>query len=120
MVAIHGNVAPEARKLTALRPANLKRRLNLEIQFVPQHQAAVNKLLAAQQDPTSAEYHKWITPKEYTQRFGPTAAEYNAVAKWIESQGFTVTGGSRGASNLRFTGTVAQAQNAFQTQIFNY
>jgi subtilase family serine protease len=120
MVAIHGNVAPEAQKLTALRSADAQKRLNLEIQFVPRDQAAVNKLLAAQQDPTSAEYHKWITPKEYTQRFGPTPAEYNAVAKWIESQGFTVTGGSRGASNLRFTGTVAQAQNAFQTQIFNY
>jgi subtilase family serine protease len=120
MVALHGNVAPEAQKLTALGPADAQKRLNLEVQFVPQDQAAVNKLLAAQQDRTSADYHKWLTPEEYTQRFGPTEAEYNAVTKWIESQGFTVTGGSRGASTLRFSGTVAQAQNAFQTQILNY
>ena len=37
MVAIHGNVAPEARKLTTLGSADTQKRLNLEIQFVPRN-----------------------------------------------------------------------------------
>ena len=120
MVAIHGNVAPEAQKLTALGAVATGKVLTLEIQFTPRNQDEVNRLLADQQDSSSPLYHKWITPKEYTKRFGPTEADYASVSKWITSNGFQITGGSRAESKIRFTGSVDQAQKAFATRIMNF
>ena len=33
-------------------------------------QKALDKLLADQQDPASPNYHKWLTPEQYADRFG--------------------------------------------------
>src|SRR5947209_423992 len=32
-------------------------------------QSELNRLLHAQQDPSSANYHKWLTPEQYASRF---------------------------------------------------
>src|SRR5580704_4637478 len=59
-------------------------------------------------------------PKEYTKRFGPSEADYASVSKWLTSNGFQITGGSRAESKIRFTGSVDQAQKAFATRIMNF
>src|ERR1700752_4368 len=85
MVAVKGNIAPEvqAQRLSALGATDPGKTLTLEIQFVPRNRTEVQKLLADQQDPSSPSYHKWLIPQGYTQRFGPTEADYNGVNKWL-------------------------------------
>ena len=38
-------------------------------------QADLDKLLVAQQTAGSANYHQWLTPEEYAQRFGVSDAD---------------------------------------------
>src|SRR5262249_6865207 len=44
--------------------------VTLELRQSPEQQAALEKLLAEQQDPSSPNYRRWITPDEYAARFG--------------------------------------------------
>ena len=77
-------------------------------------------MLAQLQDPASPNYHQWLTSAQFAARFDPTQADVDAVVHWLTGQGFTIVSSSSSARLIRFTGTVAQAQQAFHTTIYNY
>ena len=80
-------------------------------------QAALDKLLADQQNPRSANYHKWLTPEQYAARFGMSDADLAEVSAWLKSQGLSVDGYSRARTRIFFSGTAAQVESAFQTEL---
>src|SRR5438270_7509291 len=59
-------------------------------------QAELDNLLIEQQTPGSANYHRWLTPDEYAQRFGVSDDDLNKIAAWAEGQGLTVAAVARG------------------------
>jgi subtilase family serine protease len=81
---------------------------------------ALNKLLADQQNPHSASYHKWLTPEQYADRFGLSANDLKNLVDWLQSQGFTIVRTARARNWIAFSGTVDQVERTFQTQIHNY
>jgi hypothetical protein len=83
-------------------------------------QRALTKLLADQQTPHSASYHKWLTPEQYADRFGLSPNDVKKIADWLQSQGFTVVNTARGRNWIAFRGTAAQVENTFQTEIHNF
>jgi subtilase family serine protease len=80
-------------------------------------EAALNQLLIDLQDPSSSRYHQWLTPEQFGAQFGLSAPDLAKVTSWLASQGFTVTATGRGSNFITFSGTVAQAQQAFATTI---
>ena len=83
-------------------------------------QAALEQLLAEQQDPASSNYHKWLTPETYAERFGASAADLEKIAAWLRSEGFTVRYTARGRDFISFGGTAGQVQAALHTEIHRY
>ena len=53
--------------------------------------AEISRALAAIEDPNSPEYHHYLTPEEYAQRFGPSAAALATVERSLSDAGFRVT-----------------------------
>jgi subtilase family serine protease len=74
-------------------------------------QRALTKLLADQQNPSSASYHKWLTPEQYADRFGLSLGDVANLTAWLQSQGFSVVETARGRNWIVFTGTAAQVEN---------
>jgi subtilase family serine protease len=95
-------------------------RLQLVLERSPQQVAALTSLLAQQQDKSSANYHKWLTPEQFGQLFGPATADIETVIGWLEQHGFTVTNVSKGRTVIEFTGTAGLVRNAFHTEIHNF
>ena len=83
-------------------------------------EASLKALLLAQQDPTSPSYHHWLTPTQFGQQFGMTAADIAKASDWLQAQGFTVTWVSESNNAIGFSGSVASVEKAFQTQIHSY
>jgi hypothetical protein len=83
-------------------------------------QSDLNNLLAQQQDRSSPNYHKWLTPSQFADRFGMTQSDIASVTAWIESQGLTVTSIANSRSQISFDGTVAQIESLFNTEIHDY
>jgi subtilase family serine protease len=81
-------------------------------------QADLKSLLQAQQDPNSAQFHKWLTPAQFQQRFGRPAADVAAAQAWLKSQGFAIE--SSGSESVVFSGSVSQVESAFHTQMHHY
>lgn len=86
----------------------------------PAQQADLDKLLEEQQDPDSPNYHKWLTPEDYAARFGMSDADLAKVSAWLKSLGLTVNGFSRARTRVFFSGTAAQVENAFRTELHQY
>ncbi len=71
-------------------------------------------LLKAQHDPASPSFHKWLTPQQFGQRFGPDAATLGDVAASFTTQGLAVETHTR---SLHVTGTAAQVSKALGTSL---
>lgn len=83
-------------------------------------EADLQQLLQEQQDPSSPQYHQWLTPADFGERFGPSADDMAKITGWLQAQGFTVEKSSNGRQFLLFTGTSAQVESAFQTEMHRY
>jgi subtilase family serine protease len=83
-------------------------------------QAALDQLLQQQQDPSSPNFHKWLTPEQYADRFGLSPNDVEKVSVWLRSQGFTIVQVARGRDWIAFSGNAALVENAFHTEIHYY
>ena len=77
-------------------------------------------LVAEQQDPRSPRYQTWLSPDEYAARFGMSPADLAEVSAWLRAQGLSVGETSRSGNELYFSGTAAQIEDAFRTEIHRY
>src|ERR1700719_3497591 len=92
----------------------------LGLKRTPEQDAALATLLREQQDPTSANYHKWVTPQEFGARFGPSDHDVQAVTSWLQSHGFQGVEVSPSRTVIHFSGTAGQVHEAFRTAIHRY
>lgn len=86
----------------------------------PAQEKALQELLVQQQDRSSRNYHKWLTPAQYGERFGLSANDMSRITAWLKSQGFTIMSIAGGRNQVSFSGTAAQVESAFKTEIHSY
>ncbi|MGA7619787.1 protease pro-enzyme activation domain-containing protein [Candidatus Binatus sp.] len=120
MVSLPGGVPPQASQLlAAATPAPAGMPLRLRIYLNLSNPQAARQMIEDLQNPSSPNYHKWLKTGQFDQMFGPLQASYDAIASWLTSQGFSVTAVRHDRRDIEFTGTVAQADQAFQVQIMS-
>ncbi|MDI3253849.1 MAG: protease pro-enzyme activation domain-containing protein [Bacillota bacterium] len=95
-------------------------RLMLLLKHSSAQEIALKQFLSEVQDPSSPNYHKWLTPAQYGQRFGVSDADLNTVTAWLQSQGFTIDKVPQARNVVIFSGNVAQLEQAFHTSIHKY
>jgi subtilase family serine protease len=94
--------------------------MHLNIVLKLRDQAGLDAFLKDLYDPTSPIYRHFLTVPEFTERFGPTQADYDAVVRFAKANGFTVTGGSRDGMDVQIAGPVSAVESAFHTTINTY
>ena len=95
-------------------------RILLLLKRSDEQEAALQSLLESQQDISSANYHKWLSPEDFGKQFGPSDADIQSVTDWLTSQGFHEIRVAAGRGVMEFSGNAAQVRQAFLTQIQNY
>jgi hypothetical protein len=95
-------------------------RMMLVLRRSDAQQAALEQLLAAQQDPSSPQFHQWLTPASFGTRFGPSDQDVATVTDWLRSQGFSDIHLDNGRRIVEFSGTAGQVAAAFSTSIHHY
>jgi subtilase family serine protease len=120
---MRGNVTPRARaefdrgKADSALPMH-----GMKLVFRPTsaQQSDLDMLLRQQLDPGSANYHKWLTPEQYADRFGLNPADITRAAQWLRRQGFTQVMPARSRTWIAFGGSAAQVESAFCAPIHRY
>ncbi len=114
------NVAGRTKAATDLGDAPLDRRMDGVTLFFSRsaaQQTALDQLLVSQQTPGSPLYHHWLTPTQFGEQFGLSAADLAKVKSWLTAQGLSITFAPPSNSLVVVSGTVAQMQQAFGTSI---
>jgi hypothetical protein len=122
-VTLKGNVYPAARPQAdqGVAPAELQLdHMVLLLQRSNVQQAVLEKFLDDQQNVHSPSFHEWLTPAAFGEQFGVAPEDINTISQWLRSHGFTVESVSKGRTFITFSGSNAQLQAAFHTQIHRY
>ncbi len=123
LVRLPGNTHPLARPEfdRGAAAASLPyERMMLVLKTAPERGYALDDLLAQQQDRSSPNYHKWLSPEEFGARFGASDADIQTIKAWLASHGFSIDTVAKGRNLIEFSGTAAQVQDAFHTAIHRY
>jgi kumamolisin len=99
-------------------PAEQTMRLDLVLPL--RDPAGLKSFLAEVYNPKSASFRQFLTPAQFTARFGPTAEQYEEVTRFATSHGLTVTGGSRDGMEVQVKGPVAAVETAFHVNMRTY
>jgi len=94
--------------------------MNLDLVLPLSNQAGLDAFLQDIYNPASPNFHHYVTPAEFTERFGPTQANYDALVNFVKESGFEVVGGSRDGMELQVKGTISVIESAFHIKMTNY
>jgi len=84
------------------------------------NQDALNNFLKELYDPSNSSYRKFLTVEQFTEKFGPTQEDYDAVIRFAKANGFQVVGTSRNRVNIDIKGSVASIEKAFHLTLGVY
>ncbi|MBI5589090.1 MAG: S8/S53 family peptidase [Deltaproteobacteria bacterium] len=80
----------------------------------------LDDLLSRLYDPDDPLYGQYLTPQEFTDKFGPTQADYDAVADYATGLGFAITGIHPNRTLLDVSGSAATVNAAFGLHLQRY
>jgi subtilase family serine protease len=76
--------------------------------------------VAAVNNPASPSFHQFLTPAQFTARFGPTQNDYDNLVRYLGRNGLTITGGSRDGMDVQVRGPVSAVEAAFNVKMRTY
>jgi len=123
VVTLRGNVHPLARPEFDQGPigdATPMNRMLLLLKRSPEQEVALQQLMTEQMSKASPNFHKWLTPQQFGQQFGPADADIQTVISWLASQGFTSLKVSQGRTVIELSGNGGHVRNALHTEIHRY
>jgi subtilase family serine protease len=83
-------------------------------------QAGLENFLHELYDPSSPFYRQYLTVKQFTDMYGPSQEEYDAVVNFAKTNGFEVVGGSRDGRSVQLKASVAAIESAFHITMGRY
>jgi len=118
-----GHVHPatrESRDVGAADPGVRADRLVMVLRSSPAREADLERFLDGVQTPGSADFHRWLAPKAFGQRFGVAASDVAKVRIWLQSKGFRVDEMPEGGRSIVLSGTIGQINAAFGVAMRRY
>lgn len=110
-------IVPSLQPMGVLSPTNT---LTLTIGLRLNDSVGLSNFLAAVYDPSSSSFRKFLTPQQFTDRFGPSEQDYESVIAFAEASGLQVVATSSNRIILEVAGTVSSVQTAFGMTIRIY
>jgi hypothetical protein len=94
--------------------------LGLAIMLPLRNQSELTSLLDRINDPSSPDHRHFLTVAQFTEQFGPTEQDYQAVVDFAKGNGFTVTDTPANRMLVDINGSVAQIEKAFHVAMTVY
>lgn len=122
-VALRGNARALARpgfEIGRMDGNRLIQGVSLDFRPSPAQQKDLDAFIAELGNPSSPNYHRYLTPKQFGERFGLSGNDIRKITDWLQSEGFTNVRVSNGRNRITFDGTVSQIESTFNTEFHHY
>ena len=115
---LSGHTLPSARAFAS--SAALPDTLELMVSLRHSDEIGFQRYLQALYDRGAPEFGHFLSQQEIAERFGPTQADYDAVATYLSAQGFSVRQDAANRLTLSATASRAASERAFGIHIGSY
>lgn len=105
---------------TPVGPSEAGLQLHLALSLPLRNEATLDALLQQIYDPQSPNFRHYLSAQEFTDAFGPTQQDYDAVVAWAQSKGLQVTGTTPNRRVVDVAGSVGTINRAFNVLLNNY
>jgi len=95
-------------------------RLSLAISLPLRNEAELDRQLQRLYDPQSPQYHRYLSVQEFTQRFGPTQDDYDAVVRFAQANGLAVAETHANRMVVDVDGSVTDIEKALHVSMGVY
>ena len=116
----HPQVLPGLARAPLLGRLPGETRLGVAVVLAARNPDGLSRLIAAQADPASPEYLRYLTPEEFGRRFGASEADCQALADYLRLEGLQVTQTSPSRLCILAQGTASQMERAFDVRLNRY
>ena len=117
---LRSQVPQAVAKLHSINRLAAASRLKLAISLPLRNPEDLADFLKQVYDPASPNFRHYLTPEQFTERFGPTRENYQAVIDFVKSQGLTVTGTHSNRALVDVSGAVTDIEQAFHVHLLVY
>jgi Pro-kumamolisin, activation domain len=118
--ALRGHVPNAAKQLTPLKGMESTTHLELTIALPLRNAAGLNRLLEEIYNPSSPNYHQYLTPGEFAKQFGPSQEDYKALMAFAKSNHLTIIGTHPNRTLLDVNGSIADIEKALHVNMRVY
>jgi len=101
-------------------PATRLERMLLILGPSDEMRPALHSFIDSLHDKTSPNYHQWLTPQQFGERFGPAQTDIDQIVTWLQRQGFDHVKVSPGRSHIEFSGSSRLVEASFRTEMHTY
>ena len=117
---MHGHVPPAVGGLAPVGRLDGTRRMNLAFALPARNQPALTQLLHDLYDPASPRFRQFLTPPQFTEQFGPSEQDYQALVGFAQANGLKVTVTHPNRVILDVEGAVADIERTFHVTMRTY
>ncbi len=120
LVPFTGTIPTEIAHSTLIGPADAQASISLSIGLRLRNTAMLDSYLKDIARPKSLNYHRYLTPAQFAGTFSPSVATHDAMLKYLQSSGFTITHTYKHRLLIVFKGTIGLVEQVFHVTINNY
>jgi hypothetical protein len=120
LVTLAGNTRPEVKATYdrgLVADSFPMEHMLLQLKRSPEQERELQQIIDELTDPSSPNFHHWLTAKEFGERFGLVKQDLDTITRWLESHGFRVNVVYENGVLIDFSGTAGQVRAAFHTEI---
>lgn len=112
--AVSANTASQVGSLAANQV------MSLDVVLPLRDKAGLDAFVADVTNPSSSSFRHYLTPAQFTARFGPTQTDYDTVVRYLNKYGLTIIGGSLDGMDVQVSGPVSAVEAAFNVKMRTY
>jgi subtilase family serine protease len=117
LALVAGSAFAAPPQATNMGPEDQSKQISVTVWLNLHNKAALDTMVQQMYDKTSANYHQFLTLKQFNDQFAPTAKEAGVVSVFLAAHNMKVTSTAPNNHFVVAQGSVGDAQTAFNTQI---
>ena len=120
LAASHVPAVVKSGKLAAPHRVPATNEIRLALALPLRDAVGLTNLLREIYDPASPQFRHYLTPAEFTARFGPTPADYAKVLAFAKKNSLKIVGSHPNRLLVDVTGKVSDVERAFQVRLNSF
>jgi subtilase family serine protease len=119
-VALNGSLVPASERAHSAGSVAKSTVVSFDLLLTLRNEAGAAAFVKSVSTPGSADYHHYLSDRQWENAYGPTAASLATAKTWLKDEGFKIGALPKDDLFIPVSGTAAQVESAFGVTLNDY